>query len=707
MTFEQEFADPPLGLKSRPLWFWNGLLVKERLFEQLEQCKASGYAGVGILPAKRLYPEFMSKPFLELYKAVAGKAAELGLKLCLYDDYWFPSGSAGGLLAQKYPQALWKRLDMTAVDVDGPSHVRLEIPKGTLMGAVAMNMATYERLDVTGQVREGVLDWKVPSATWKLMAFVCTDEIRGLCAPYPDHLIPGGLVDFLDPDAVRKYIELTYQAYYDAFPEHFGSTIDSAFYDEPTAFYRLHGRGWTPRFNEKFEAHHGFNPAPLYPALWFDIGPDTVAARNLLFGFRAELYSTGFPKVITEWCHEHSIQLTGHLDQEEVINPVGQSGDLIKALKYQDIPGVDEISSYGRATRAYKIISSAAYNYDHPLVMTETYGGMEAMPAEVLYKEAMDQAAKGINLFIPHAVWYDKEYVIFQPELSAGNATYGPLLPEYNRYIGRLHRMLQGGRHVADIGVLYPMATLQAGYHFGDFDHYRGEPVPPEADYMDLGEILALEARRDYTFIHPEVLEEGCSVDGPLLRLNNKVNWESYQVFIIPGSVAISIQNLRKIKKFHDNGGKVIVTTCLPSRSCELGHDTEVVSIVREIFETPGSAVFIPELSPAALKQALDQLLPVPDVSIETDARPQDGNLTYIHKVLDGRHIYFFANSSSLAISANVQLRGKVAPELWNPETGETSAVIYNHDTMSGQQVTKFELNFWPVQSLFVVSPET
>ena len=89
-------------------------------------------------------------------------------------------------------------------------------------------------------------------------------------------------------------------------------------------------------------------PALLYPALWFDIGPETAAARNALFGLRAELFATGFVKTINDWCRDHSIELTGHVDQEEVVNPVGLCGDLIKAFKHQDIPGIDQIFQYGR-----------------------------------------------------------------------------------------------------------------------------------------------------------------------------------------------------------------------------------------------------------------------------------------------------------------------------------------------------------------------
>ena len=144
-------------------------------------------------------------------------------------------------------------------------------------------------------------------------------------------------------------------------PDHFGTTIDGAFYDEPAFYHVQGGRAWTDRFNERFSDRFKTNPITLYPALWFDIGPDTAAARNALFGMRTELYATGFVKTISDWCATHHMDLTGHADQEEVVNPViGTVGDLIKSFKYQSMPGIDQVFAYGRASRAYKVVSSAA-----------------------------------------------------------------------------------------------------------------------------------------------------------------------------------------------------------------------------------------------------------------------------------------------------------------------------------------------------------
>lgn len=700
-ALRHDFAEPPAQYASRPLWFWNGPLSHERTREQLLGCKERGYHGVGILPAQHMQFGFMTPEFLAQYKFAVDTAAGLGMQLCLYDEYWFPSGSAGGLLAKKFPEALGKRLDMLATDVTGPKPFTQAVPAGVFMGAVAMNAETKQRENLTPMVTAGTLTWQVPAGSWKVMLFTCVRDGGG------------GLVDYLSPAAVQRFIELTYQAYYDAFPAHFGTTIDSAFYDEPAMYHVQGGRAWTEAFNEKFTAKFGSDPVLLYPALWLDIGPETAAARNALFGFRAELYATGFPKTINDWCRAHKIQLTGHVDQEELVNPViGQAGDLIKAFKYQDIPAIDQVFAYGRASKAYKVVSSSANNYDKPRVLTECYGGIGNMPVANLYKEAMDQFAKGINMMVPHAVWYDQAKIIFQPDLSPSSATYGPPLPEYNQYIGRLQRLLQDGRHVADIGVLYPIATLQAGSWFGPGNPYEGCVPIPEADYMQVGETLALDVRRDFTFVHPEVLDERCKLDGASLWLDNPVNWERYRVFVIPGSRAIHVATLRKLKAFYDQGGQVIATTRLPDTAAEPGKDAEVRQLVAAIFGDAtarqtnakgGRAWFLPSPTAAALRSVLDEALPDGDVVIEQDLTVKGGNLSSIHKVKDGLSMVFLANSSDQEVDVWVRLRGKLTPELWDPHDGKIRPCDYSHVPGKTGDLTRVHLKLPPVHSVFLV----
>ena len=679
------FRDPPVQYWPRPLWFWNDTEVTiAGVGEQTRKSKElSKYGGFGILPfGKDSRPDYLSEEYFAVYGAALEQARRLGMTMSLYDEYASPSGSAGapnsrdtGLFQQKYPDLTLKRLDKHEQTVAGPSAYEAAIPSGTLMSVVAMNTATLERIHLTDTVDRRSLRWDVPRGTWKVMIFVCVTDGYPCC-------------DYLDPEAVDAFIEMTHQAYYDRFKDHFGTTIDSTFHDEPT-LYRGEGRTWTDRFNERFERKHGFDPRPYYPALWYDIGPDTQAARNYLFGFRTALYALGFPKRIQDWCDEHGIEATGHQDQEEVANPVSVAGDLMKCFQHQESPGVDKIGGNRPAERVYKVISSAAYNWDRTLVMSETYGAMGDLSWNEMYIIALEQYTKGINLLIPHAVWYDDTHVAFEPELSYRSPIYADGLPEFNTCLARLNVMLQNDAcHVADIAVLYPIATLQGSHHLdGPLGYYQGGVAVPEADYLDVGETL-IAAGRDYTFLHPDVLDERCTIEGNELLLRNKIHPGRFKVLVLPGHKTIRWSNLRKIKAFHDAGGKVIATGELPSKSAEFGHDADVAGAIATMFAKKPDA--------ATLRERLDNALAVYDVEYEGARAPR-----YIHKVKDGVHVYLFANIDPTALDTHVILRGRLELEAWDPHTGNVQPAQYTHEIEGDCTVTRVRLTLPPVRSLF------
>ncbi|MHC4584747.1 MAG: glycosyl hydrolase [Planctomycetota bacterium] len=709
---QSDFADPPVKFLPRPLWFWNNTKVSvDVIHEQMEKSKnLSKYGGFGILPfGKEFSPDYLTEEYFAVYGAALEKARELGMTMSLYDEYGFPSGSAGArnsrdvsLFNEKYPELTIKRLDKHEETVSGPTVYERTVPAGNIMSIVGMNTITKERVDITGKIGQGVLRWSVPSGRWNIMFFVCVKDGYPSC-------------DYLDPESVDKFIEMTHQAYYDRFKEYFGTTIDSTFYDEPT-LYRAEGRTWTDKFNEKFEAKYGFNPRAYYPALWYDIGTDTQAARNYLFGFRTELYSTGFPKRIQDWCDKHEIETTGHQDQEEVINPVSVSGDLMKCFKYQTIPGVDKIGGNRLAERIYKVISSSAYNWDMTLVMSETYGAMGNLSWDDIYAVAMEQYTKGINILIPHAVWYDDKNVVFKPELSYRSPIYAQGLPEFNTYISRLNVMLQNdGRHVSDIAVLYPIATLQGSHHLdGPLGFYKGGVNVPKVDYVEVGELLIAEAGRDYTFIHPEVLDNNCIIEGNELVLQNRIHAERFKVVVLPGHKTIQLKNLKKIKEFYDNGGKVIATGQLPFKSAEFGYDGDVVRTIKAMFgsntdqktsndlhikknSSGGMAIRLKSLNAATLRKALDAAVDVYDVEFQDNKV-----LRYIHKNMNDTEVYLFANISKNKIDTHVKLRGLIEPEAWNPHTGKIIRIEHSHEVEAGYDISRIKLTLPPVKSVFI-----
>lgn len=644
-------------------------------------------------PRKDSGTAYLSEDYFKLYRAAIEKGLELGFKCStLYDEWEYPSGMVEGLFYSRYPQDCAKSLEMEEQDVSGEAQeVSLTMPeRGIYVGAVAMNLDSRERRDVSGGFRGGRLTCRVPAGRWKVMLF-------WLDPAFAPRSGKGGFVDYLDRDAVAKYIDMSFGAYYAHLSEFFGTVIERTFYDEPTMMLN-NGRMWTPKFNEGFRARYGYDPMTLYPALWYDIGAETASARNALHGYRADLFAENYIGQVQQWCKAHGIKSGGHLDQEETRNPVGPNGDLMKAFKYQDIPATDDIYYPGRSNVAYKIVSSSAYNWDKPEMFTETFAAYSrpqyaALTPENYMRVSLDQFTMGTNIQIE----FENKFDGIDPMLGRGGY------------------MLRGGRHVADVAVLYPIAALQAAYSFsskaqnGHYYAYMGGIVPPEIDYMDVGESLFRGLRVDYTYLHPEVLAQKCTVEGKQLRLNNENNWEEYKVLILPGGEVLSADAAAKILAFYRAGGAVIATSKLPKYAAEAGRDQEVRDMVYEVFgmsdirpmtcsvrhatyrflniftnrgEGGGSGYFIAKPYTSALEEILAEVLPQrdvrlgisPDYYVRTD-RDYAGGVTYIHKVRGGKDIYFIANSTDEPVSLQVALRGaKRQVELWDPHTGERRA---------------------------------
>ncbi|CAN0592808.1 unnamed protein product, partial [Ectocarpus sp. 12 AP-2014] len=82
------------------------------------------------------------------------------------------------------------------------------------------------------------------------------------------------------------------------------------------------------------------------------------------------------------------------------------------------------------------------------------------------------------------------------------------------------------------------------------------------------------------------------------------------------------------------------------------------------------------------------------------------GKFSYIHKIKDGKHIYYFTNSSDEMIETEVILKGQINLGNWNPHTGYSSKIDkLSHFEENGQQFTKGKLVLQPVNSTFWISP--
>lgn len=660
---------------------------------------------------------YLSDEFMEVYRSCLDEAEKLGMRVIMYDDYHFPTGQVAGQFYQKFPEHMADRLDMVEKGSGGPGTISLEIPEGSYLGAVLWNIRESEIEDISSYYRNGRVEAKVPEGQWKLMAFYLNhDAVNRIRNP--------GIMNYLEKEATKKFLSISYDRFHEGAGEYFGTVIPMSFYDEPSLHW-MDGRIWSEEIDRIFEQRYGESPIRLYPALWYDIGPSTAAARNALLGIRSEMYEINFVKQLADWCEEHGIRLSGHMDQEEIPNPSMANGDLMKVFKYQQVPGTDDVFWWGRMNPGYKVVSSSAFNWDKPLVWAETYAAYQECSREIVYKAAMDQYAMGVNMQtpFPHAI----EQHMGEEEMQ-----------EFNEYIGRLSYLLQGGRHVADVAVLYPIAAARAYNVFGEgWEYgYMGGVVPDDLDYMQVGEDLYRGMQVDYTYLHPEVLEERCMIRGDALILDNEVNREDYRVVILPGGSTLALETARKLLEFFRSGGKIIATSRLPEYAAGFGEDEQLRRIIREIFadgrnhnDAGGEALFIEQSSREALEDVLDGMLPVRDLRFEgipdyqgslveyqyglqLDSREwmqmqkpaYTGAVTYIHKVREGKDIYFISNSTEKGINPDVLLRGRKHLAAWDPHTGSHEKLEAAMLQIQGEECTRVRLELPSAGSVFLIS---
>ena len=102
-----------------PFWFLNGELRHGEIRRQLRDFRDHGVYGVVLHPRigipRRI--EYLSPLFFRYMRTAVETAAELGMKVVLYDEGMYPSGSACGLVVRDHPE--WASRGITLTETPG------------------------------------------------------------------------------------------------------------------------------------------------------------------------------------------------------------------------------------------------------------------------------------------------------------------------------------------------------------------------------------------------------------------------------------------------------------------------------------------------------------------------------------------------------------------------------------------------------------
>lgn len=718
---KENFKTPPRELGILPFWFWNGDLDPQEMEWQMREYHRMGIPGVFIHGRFGLKVPYVSGEWFERVKFAVEKAKEIGLDMWVYDEMNWPSGTAERNVLKQYPHLTQRYLELVALNVDGPLFTFLEATDNRYVNTgnsypIAAFGCTEEEyqteiknlIDLTPNLSfERVIPWEAPAGKWRLLYFLEKE------VPY--------YIDTLDPESTEKFIEITHERYKAAVGKDFGTIVPGFYTDEPAMHYYHVGIDnyvvpWSKQMFKIFRERRGYDLRPYLPALYANMGEKTAQIRYDFWRTLTEQYAETYYKRLRDWCEANGVLFTGHLLFEEWLRMHARcEGNLFKYLQHMHIIGVDHLyPKIGTAQEpdqhvAMKIGSSAAHHFGSTRVLCESMGGtywdctLERMKWMTNWEYVL-----GVNLFNNHGYHYsiEGERKRDWPPSQFYHHTWWKYYGQFTNYAARLSHILSGGRHVAKVLVLYPLSSIWANY----VPQKRtdvGNVI--EFDFNYLTDTL-LRLHYDFDYVDEDVLAEAAIENGKI-----KIRDEEYSIFILPPVTHIKRSTFEALQKFVKSGGSVIADTLLPVEFVE----TEKNGAAREVrklfglnpvnlledFQNGGAAktqithrntngnVFVIRgkgLHQAGAKRELKRLLnqcAPPDVTIS------DEEVFYLHRIKDGRDIYFLVNTSTQAKGAvEITFEQIGQPELWNPNTGGITP-IHIYQVKNGRLVLHLDFS--------------
>jgi hypothetical protein len=714
-----------------PFWFWNGQMDYKEMEYQLKEYYDKGIPGIFIHARFGIknYMPYLSDEWFDRVKFTIKKAKEIGLQVWVYDEYNWPSGTAGQQVMAADPELTERYLELIEMDIPGQFFTFLE---GTDSRYVDMEQSepVYACAILEDDLKNGVpkfidlmpnlcfdkvIAWEAPKGPWKLFYFI---ERKA-----------SWYIDTLNEDSTKKFLELTHERYKEAMDNDFTGNIKGFYTDEPAMHYFEVGKDnyvipWSKKIFELFKEDHGYDLKPHLPKLYYDLGGDTAQVRYDFWSTLTRQYEKAYFEQIKNWCHENGVVFTGHLLFEEWLRKHARaSGNLFNYLKHLDVTGVDHL--YPRiGTRempdehvALKVASSAAHQFGSTRLLCESLGGSYWDVTMERMKWIADwEYVLGVNLFNPHGFHYsiEGERKRDWPPSQFYHHTWWRHYGVFNDYIKRLSYMLSGGRHVAKIAVLYPINSIWTNY-MPQSHTLIGDAI--EADFNYLTDTL-LRLHMDFDYIDEDVLKDAQVKDGSI-----SIRDESYSLLILPPVTHIKESTLDIMEKLYADGGCILADAILPY-GCVEGEADGFIDRIKTLFgvdpvseqqsfveqlrdkytikvnanDRNGKALFIegPGLNAHKPMELLDQAI---RQCIQPDIEIDDPEVFYLHRVKDDKDFYFIVNPVEQGRDVSITIHAQGMPEIWDLETGDVSAMnCYKTDKNN----TQFKLYMQPYSSALV-----
>lgn len=695
---QKYFEEPPVEFRPVPFWGLTKTLKEEELLGQIEEMKRKGWGGFFMHARYPLETPYLADEYMHLMNECVKKAEKEGLNAWIYDDHPWCSGSAGGLTAAVKKEYRSKALVLNM-------HHRLTpIDPEEAMGYYAL------LLDDNG-VPVGVKEIPDPehyhgNEHYFLHFYLFTEPLHAHYEPgfFDDCVVHGfPSADNLNPRAVQRYIDVTYERFRETVgEERFGTTLMGGFSDMPTYNWNYStphpSIPWTTGFETYFREKYGYDILPHLPSLFFDVGEQKEKIRCDYWKAVSALFAETFTKQLYDWAARHHCIYSGHYWGEETLHwQIPWCGDVMQHFMYQQYVGMDHSVKTIEDPAGIIQAATAAEQLGKPRMIAESYGLSGNGLSHKQRKWIADwEYALGANFLIPYIAQSSLKGRAKRDEPASIfiQQPYWPYEKPLYDYYGRLSYVLTRGRRVVNLLLMQPLETARTMYTANKYvSHcYRPDDTIFESanaklydynqDWMTLVDRL-LAMHRDFHIGNEVLMERFGHVNGSRLAVGEC----EYPLVIVPQSVSWAESTVKLLREFAANGGTIIAINPGP---------TMIGGVLSGSVLPPGT-IFIDD-DPKVLEKAID------DVCEKDIVMDNCSDLLYHHRKCDAEDIYFITNNSLTETYKNVKIKlpGAGYMQVWDAFNGKKYRLPADYT----DGFIEFTLDFYPVTSFLLAKTE-
>lgn len=688
--------------------FWVHGEDEAAIRNEIRQLQENGIQSFTIEP--RPHPEYLKTGWWRELAVILEEAGKRNMGVWIFDDGDYPSGSAGGEIVRKYPEFRKKFLRIACIDAIGPMEGSsfqinrwLETEEQLVAVAAAKRIPlTDDSIDsdslqvITKHMEGGILYWDLPEGEWRIFiiirSFTCGESHT------KNHVNP------LEKEAVKAFIDYTYEPTYRHFKEKFGNTVKGFFTDEPR-FGNFPSYGarlgmlnmplpYSDSLLDIIKEEAGFDYVKYLPLLWQNGGDITAEIRYLYMSTVSRLFGEYYTGQIGQWCSDHGVKLIGHVVEENGAHArLGYgAGHYFRSTEGLHNAGLDIVynlmpgyTSGTYNTPIFKVdvdfshwglakMASSASHIDPKkggITMCEAFGAYGWQEGLKLMKWITDHlCVRGVNVIVPHAFTL-KEFpdTDCPPHFYAGG--HNPQWKDFHiwsGYANRVCKRITGGIHKASAAVVYHAEAEWGGEY---------EPFERTVKALAMSQIDC------------DVIPIDCLTDEKVSGVKGKklvVNLEDYNALVVPYAQFLPSRFTKRLQQFIDKGLPVVFIKAYPDRS-----------YFEKGFELKGAVICdYQNLGEWFIKKNFQ------DISV----KGVHEGLRFYHYGREGKETYFFVNESKFqAVDAAVRFR-ETAVQL--KEAG--SPVLY--DPMDNKKYKPcfkeggIRLRLEPYESVFVLFGE-